>query len=491
MSLCLTIDLGTTNLKVGVVSANGKVLALRRASVQASRPEPGAAEHDHQSLTDLIISLSREVSRDFRSEITCICLSSYQFGLILLDERKLPLTDISLLTDIRARSSYDEFKDSIDTNALYLRTGCPPLFQYALARLFYFNKKNPELLKKTRYILSSKDYLVYRLTGELVAEQSCAAATQLLDINTFSWDPDGMKLLRISPELFPPLVDGMKTSFPLLDSVRHEMGLTSKPVVVPGVYDGAALAIGVTGLQPRIGVMNVGTSAMVRVHGERPVFDNTGEMRLQINTLSSRSFLNGGAINNATLPLTWMQNNLFDLDLREFDHFNPHKGPPLFCLPYLTGERDAKVGANASGVFFGLREQHGKKEMVRALFEGVAYSLALIKNSLTANNVKIEELRLGGGGANSKGWAKIFADVLNTSIRLPRGEEPALVGNAIVGFTASGRFESFDEAVETMVTTGPVIEPSTDSVKQYARYFEFFQKLREASAPLFAEQVKL
>jgi gluconokinase len=357
--------------------------------------------------------------------------------------------------------------------------------------LFYLKQKSPDLLKRARYILSSKDYLVYRFTGELIAEQSCAAATQLLDINSFTWDSEGMNLLGISPDLFPPLVDGMKTSFPLLDSVRHEIGLTSKPVVVPGVYDGAALAIGVTGLRPQIGVMNVGTSAMVRVHGQIPVFDKTGEMRLQINTLSADSFLNGGAINNATLPLTWMQNNLFDLDLREFDHFNPHKGPPLFCLPYLTGERDAKVGSNASGVFFGLREQHGKKDLVRALFEGVAYSLALIKNSLTVNDVQIDELRLGGGGANSKGWAKIFADVLNTSIRLPKGEEPALVGNAMIGFSASGRFESLEEAVETMVTTGPVIEPSTDSVKQYAKYFDFFQKLREASAPLFAEQVKL
>jgi gluconokinase len=269
------------------------------------------------------------------------------------------------------------------------------------------------------------------------------------------------------------------------------MGLTSKPVVVPSVYDGAALAIGLTGLQLKIGVMNVGTSAMVRVHCSQPVFDKTGEMRLQINTLAANSFLNGGAINNATLPLTWMQNNLFDLDLREFDHFDPHKGPPLFCLPYLTGERDAKVGANASGVFFGLREHHGRKDMVRALFEGVAYSLALIKNSLTVNEVKIDELRLGGGGANSKGWAKIFADVLNTPIRLPQGEESALVGNAIIGFSASGRFDSPDVAAKTMMATGSIIEPSTDSVKQYERYFEFFQKLRETSASLFAEQVKL
>ena len=147
MSLILSIDVGTTNLKAGVVNEAGEILALRRVQTPVVRPEFGAAEHDPRELYDMLIAVSREVSKHYRHDIQHIALSTYQLGLILLDEHFAPLTGITLLSDMRARETLDAFKQKLDMPALYGRTGCPPMFQYPLARLFWFRENKPELMK--------------------------------------------------------------------------------------------------------------------------------------------------------------------------------------------------------------------------------------------------------------------------------------------------------------------------------------------------------
>jgi gluconokinase len=492
MSLVLSIDIGTTNLKAGVVNQDGKLLLLRKARIPVETPEVGASEHHPDKLFDLMISLSKDVVSKYKNDISVVVLSTYQFGLVLMDQNMKPVSGISLLSDIRARETFEQFKNGNDLEALYRRTGCPPMFQYPLTRLLFFRERRPELFSKARYFLSSKEYLVYRLTGELLGEPSVSSATQMMDIRALDWDPELLSMAGISKEQLAPQSDGLRTLVPLSPSVSNDLGIPVNTQLLMGLYDGGALAVGLSGLEPGVGVMNVGTSAMLRVPGMEPAFDTSGDRRINPYPLGKSMYLNGGALNNAALPLDWLRAKLFDVDLRDFEIVEEGDAhAPLFSIPYLTGERNPKIGPFASGVIFGLRTFHTRNDITRSLLEGVAFSLCMVKDALVENNVEIKEFRMAGGGTAWKVWPQIFADVFNTPMVVPKAQEIALVGSAILGLTALGKFPSIEDAAQSMVNSGERIDPDPKRAERYQEHYSFFRELCFSLVPLFDKHAKL
>lgn len=491
MSLVLALDIGTTNLKAAVVNERGEVLALSRKPIPVLRPEPDAAEHDPEQLYALFIAAAREVSQDYVQQIDSLVFSTYQLGMLLLDESLRPLSGMTLLSDQRARASFAEFRQSINWRELYQRSGCPPMIQYPLARLFNFKQRKPELLSSARWVLGCKDYLLLRLSGEIITEPSTAAATQMFNLRSGKWDEQALKLVGLDETVLATVVDGLNTSLDLCSAAKEAIGLKAARVqIFPGVYDGGALALGLSGLKQGVGIMNVGTTAMLRVPGMQPCFDNSEHLLLQPYCLSPGIYFNGGAVNNGTLVINWLQEKIAELDLDAVPEFGALSGPPPFCLPYLTGERDSKIGAVASGVFFGLRDTHSKQDLLRSVMEGVAFSLCLIKEALLNQGAELSELRMGGGGAGSKEWSSIIADVLNLPVSIPQGAELALVGNAVIAYTAKGLYSSLEEADKAMTSNestlaGEVVLPQAERVVKYAAYFQFFKDLRNTAGELF------
>ena len=492
MELVLSIDVGTTNLKVGVVNGSGELLILRKAPIPTHSSEQGAAEHDPQELLRLLTDLSRDVVSKFKNKIGYVALSTYHFGLMMVDQEMKPLTGMTILTDIRAQQTFSKFLEAYEPNSLYERTGCPSLGQYVLPRLFYFAQKKPELLKSASYFMGCKDFLIHSFTGEFLTEMSIATATQLFNISTCDWDDGLLASLGLSRSQFPKIVDGMKLLLPIRKDLARAIGLNENVRVVPSVYDGGALAVGLSGLAPQVGIMNVGTTAMFRVPHPQPALDRNVSKRLQAYALAPDIFLNGGALNNAALPLDWMRQKLFDIDMNDPSLLEiTTNEPPLISLPYLTGERDSKMGPFASGVLFGLRRHHSRIDIARGLLEGVAYSMRYIYEALKENDIKLSELRMGGGGAAWRPWPQMFADTLGIPLLVPSVQEVALVGNAIITYTAAGEYESLKSACLAMVKSGERIEPNQERVDIHNERYEFFKKLRDTMSELYREHSKL
>ncbi len=492
MSLILSIDVGTTNLKAGVVNEEGKLLLVRKARIPVESPELGASEHHPDTLFDLLLSLSRDVVSKYQKDISMMVISTYQFGLIMLDEDMKPISGISLLSDLRAREIFDEFKKSIDIEALYRKTGCPPMFQYCLPRLLFLKQRRNELFSRARYFMSSKEYLVYRLTGELVGEPSVTAATQMLNIETLDWDQELLSLAGISREQLPPQVEGLTKAIPLKKPVTETIGIGTDTQLLLGLYDSGALAVGLSGLESGIGIINVGTSALLRVPSDNPAFDKSGNRIIHPYPLFKGKYLNGGSLNNAALPLDWLRAKLFDVDLRDFEIVNEGDiHDPLFGVPYLTGERNPQIGPFASGVIFGLRPFHTRNDITRCLLEGVAFSLCMVKDALLDNNVEIKEFRMAGGGTAWKVWPQIFADIFDKPMVVPKAQEIALVGSAILGFSALGKFSSIEEAAAQMVNIGERIDPDPKRAVRYNEQYQFFKELCFSLIPLFEKHSRL
>jgi gluconokinase len=152
--------------------------------------------------------------------------------------------------------------------------------------------------------------------GEWVTDYSTAAATQIYNAHTYQWDEELLSRLNLSPDQFPLAEDGTKIIAPLKKELCAALGLNKNVQVILGVFDGAALAVALGGLAPNVGIINLGTTAMLRIPGDQPALDKNENKRIQAYALQKGNFLNGGALNNAALPLDWMRNNLLMLTCR-------------------------------------------------------------------------------------------------------------------------------------------------------------------------------
>lgn len=492
MAIALAIDLGTTNLKVGLVDENGKILDLRSVEVPVMNNGTGGAEHDPHQLKRLILDLCKELlANGAASNVEYIVGSTYQFGLMLLDEQKKPLTGITLLADIRSQRTFNTFLDQYSDFDIYGQTGCPLMTPYLLPRLFYFSNKEEHLFNEAKYFSDSKSFLFEWLTGEFVTDVSTAAASQLYNLHQENWDETLLSKIGLSSEQFPEIKDGTTYLSSLKEDLRTDLGLKKQVKVLLGVYDGAALAVGLGALQSGVAIMNVGTSAMLRVPGNLPAFDKGENKRIQPYALSDKIFLNGGALNNAALPVNWLRNSLFDIDVQDPSMLNISKEPPLICLPYLTSERDSKTGPYASGVFFGLRQYHNKTDMARSVLEGVAYSMRYIYDALKENQLHISAIRMGGGGAQIKPWTQIFANVLGLSINIPSGDQMGLVGSAMLAFVADNLYKDINTIGAQIIKTEISIHPDDKAMIIHDERYQFFKKVRETMGPLYKEHAAL
>lgn len=469
MPLVLAADVGTTATKAGVVDVRGRVLAHAEEPNPVRHPEPGAAEHDPEQLWRTLCRLSRRLARGREGRIKAVVLTGYQLGLLPLDARQRPIGGVITLSDLRSTETFPALERACDAQALYRRTGCPPFAPYPLAKLWWLRHRRPAVFRRARWWVGGKDWLLLRMTGRLATEASLSSATWMLNIRTGDWDPMALRLAGVAksrmPEVIPP--------FGVMGGLRREaaeaMGLPACTLVAPGIYDAAALLVGLGGLEPGVAAVNFGTTAMMRIVTRRPVLDRG--MRLQAYALDGRRWLGGSGVNNAGNGRAWLRSKLglgSDAELDALAAQIPPGSDGVKFLPYFTGERDPRIG-NVAAAILGLRERHGPGHLARAQLEGVAYTIRMIRDALGENGVRVREIRLGGAGAKSPLWVRIIADVLNVPVTIPAVAHPSLVGCAAIGYAATGLWRSVDEAARHLTRPGRRVRPDARAAAVYAR----------------------
>ncbi|MFP3953743.1 MAG: gluconokinase [Candidatus Acetothermia bacterium] len=481
MSSVVVVDVGTSNVKVGTVDPSGELLSHASRELAVERPEKGAAEHDPVALFDVLLSLIREVAGDQDDTIEGLVLSGYHGGFLPLDRDMQPLTGLITLLDTRTKVVMDQFEREFPMEEIYQKTGCPSLFIYALPRLFWLRKEKPDVFTNSRYFSDVKGYLLYRLAGSFSTEPSVASATQMINIRENDWDDGILDMARIGRESLPEVVDGDTVVGDLSGKVARTTGLPEGTPVISGVYDGGSMILGMGGYSGEVGICNIGTTAMIRTCASEPILDSVSPPRLQTYSLLPDRWAIGGAVNNAGISLKWFRDTLSIGDgYEEIITRARGVGPGadgVFCLPFLTGERDPRVGNMASGVFFGIKDYHTSGHLSRSILEGVAYSLRMVLESLQDNEIQVDSLRIGGSGAKSDLWPSIVSDVLNLSVTKSMTPDATLIGSAMVAFTRLGKYSSLAEATDAMVRTGKVFEPDEDRQERYMEAYDFFVEL--------------
>lgn len=470
MPLVLTADPGTTATKVAIVDAHGRVLAEAEAPNPVLRPERGAAEHDPDALWRTLTRLSASLPARLRTRVKAVTLAGYQLSLLALDRKGRPLTGILTLLDGRSQDTYPDFRRRLDPDRLYRATGCPPVAQYPLAKLHWLRRTRPSLFRQASLFLGGKDWLLLQLTGRPITEAPCSSATQLLGLKTADWHPYPMQLVGIKIGQLPQVVHPARIAGPLAEPARRAMGLPAGTLVVPGVYDAAALLLGIGGIEPGVGAINLGTSSMFRTVIGTPRLDRTKLRRLQTYSFLPGSWLGGCGVQNAGNVRAWMAERLGVAGGRALDALAvraPRGADGVRVLPFWTGDRDPRIGGAAAGAILGLRERHGSPHLALAATEGVCLSLRLVRDTMRDNGIRVTSIRAGGGGTASRLWTQVLADVLQTPVGIAATPHASLIGVAMLAQVALGTYPSLRTASRRMVAPGPVFRPNRQHAAVY------------------------
>ncbi len=492
MSFYIGIDLGTSGLKAVLVSAEGEVKGIGSGGYPIDIPRPGYAEQDPLLWYRVLCRSVRDAVQQAQidpAEVRGIGISGHMHGTILLDRAGELLHPAVLWCDQRTGREKAEVIEKIGVDRLgrWVQNNVNAGFQSLT--LLWFRKHRPELFARVCHVLLPSDYLRYRLTGEISTERTGAASTLLFDNSRFCWNRE--------------LLDALALPIDILPNERHSpleiAGLLSRRAAEDtGLREGTPVAFG-GGDQP-MGMLGngllhagdasvtLGTAGQVCVPSQSLHVDTL----LRTNTFAfvpENSWYIMGATLNACLAYNWfLEKVLMVTDFHQID-LEAGNAPPgcygLLFLPYLTGERTPHQDERARAGFYNIELNHGRGEMVRSIMEGVAYSLLDAMDVIQQMGQPINRLSISGGGAGSRVWRQIIADVFNRPLRITTNREQAGLGAAICAMVACGAYRNEFEACESIITyEDNVALPNPDNRSVYEDAFGRFRETYVANKAL-------
>ena len=406
-------------------------------------------------------------------------------GATLLDANDKPLRPAILWNDGRSFAECVELKRRVPD--VEKRTGNLVMPGFTAPKILWVAVHEPEVAKATKRVLLPKDYVRLRLSGEAVSEMSDASGTCWLDVGKRRWDEDLLAATGLSLAAMPRLVEGSEVSAHLSPAIAKAWGLEGRTVpIAGGGGDNAASAIGVGATAPGAGFVSLGTSGVVFSVTDRFVSLPERTLHAFCHALPDR--WHGMSVTlSAAAALSWIasalgrERNIGDL-VASAEAFGRSKNAvasaPVF-LPYLSGERTPHNDAEATGVFAGLRANHGADALVFAVMEGVAFSFADAVDVLDAAGARPVRPLLVGGGARSEFWGQMIADVTGLTIDLAQGAEAgAAFGAARLGMLAA-RAGSV-EAICAHPPTQRAFEPDAKSAALHAPRLRRYRALYKA-----------
>jgi xylulokinase len=491
----LGIDVGTGGTRAVVIDENGTVIASATTEHEPfASPQTGWAEQDpHAWWRATVKSLRNVLSQVNANEIASIGFSGQMHGAVLLDDTNQVLRPALIWCDQRTSEQCQTITETIGASRLIELTSNPALTNFTLTKLIWVREHEPELWSRFRSFLLPKDYVRFRLTGERATDVADASGTLLLDVAHRRWSDSMLDSLHIEESCLPALYESSEITGRVSQQAAAETGLREGTPVVAGAGDQAAGAVGMGIVRPGAVSATIGTSGVVFAATDRPALDRRGRVHTFCHAIPNRWHVMG-VTQAAGLSLRWFRDQFGPRDTSDGYPYDslckeaalaPPGSDGVLWAPYLMGERTPHLDPNARAAFTGLTMSHRRAHVIRAILEGVAYSLRDTLTIFAEMDVPVETIRLGGGGARAPLWRQIQADVYGRAVEVLAAEEGAAYGAALLAGVGARVWSSVDEACDAAVRVAERVEPveSTYSVmnKQYDSYRALYPSLREAA----------
>ncbi len=502
MRYVIGVDIGTSGTKTVLFDEFGTVMSDYLVEYPLYQPKIGWAEQDPEdwwhatySSVKAVIEMSGVDPKDIKGA----GLSGQMHGLVMLDKDGNVLRKSIIWCDQRTTAEADELTEKIGRDCLIQTTGSPAITGFTAAKILWVQKNEPELYAKTAKIMLPKDYIRYKLTGEFATEVSDASGMQLMDIKNRCWSDDILNKLGIDKNLLGKMYESCEVTGTVHKEAARLTGLCEGTIVVGGAGDQAAGAVGNGIVKPGIISSTIGTSGVVFAHMDNLEIDKGGRMHILCHAVPGKWHVMG-CTQGAGLSLKWYRDNFCRAEsataegmgvdpyyLMDMEAARVAPGcDGLIYLPYMMGERSPINDPAAKGVFFGLSARHTKKDMLRAVMEGVAYSLWDCLDIIRTMGIDTSEVRASGGGGKSKLWRQMQADMFDCNINTINVSEGPALGVALLAAVGAGIYKNVPEACDTVISVKETIEPIPENVKTYKKYFPIYREIYQALKPQFA-----
>lgn len=497
----LAFDLGTTALKCALHDLNGTVIAKASEEYQLITPNADWVEMDVETYWQAFKSAVARVLKESGvdpAEIKALGVSAQGETLIVVDREGKPLRRAIVWLDNRAQQEADQLGEVFGHRHAFETTGQVKLVPtWPASKILWLRKCEPEVFDRVGKFLLIEDYFLHRLTGEYVCEGSLVTSTCYWNFRTRGWWKEMLQELNVSEEQLPQYRESGEAVGTLRTEIAEELGLSPTTVVCTGALDQACGAIGVGNIRPGIFSENTGAALAICATVNQPVIDPRNEMPCHYHGLPGlymlHTFTSGGIV------MRWFRDEFggpemrvsrtSGLDAYDLMGMEAARVPPgcegMVMLPHLQGAMAPEANPRASGVFYGFTLRHGRGHFTRAIMEGVSFIVRRNIEVIEGLGVPVNEIRSLGGGARSRVWKQMEADIVGRPVLTTTNEEAATLGAAILAGNAVGLYESVEQAAEKMIQIKERFEPNPANRAIYDDTFSTYVKLYDALCPLF------
>jgi len=499
----LGIDLGTSGTKTVLFDENGTVKASETVEYPMYQPQNGYAEQDPADWWNAAVNSIKSVLQKSgvnAADIGGIGLSGQMHGLVMLDRDNNVIRRSIIWCDQRTSVECEEITSRIGAERLIEITANPALTGFTASKILWVRNNEPEIYERCRHILLPKDYLRYMLTGEYATEVSDASGMQLLDIKNRCWSDEVLQKLDIDKSMLAQVYESPEITGVLSAHAAEICGLKAGTIVVGGAGDCAAGAVGTGVVEDGKAFTTIGTSGVVFAHTSQMSIDKKGRVHTFCTAVPGQWHVMG-VTQSAGLSLKWYRDNFCSSEMETAKLMNidpyylldkqaetvPLGANRLLYLPYLMGERTPHLDANARGVFFGLSGMHTKRDMLRAIMEGVSYSLMDCLSVFGEMNITVNDMMACGGGGSSPFWRQMLSDVYGCTVKTVNSKEGPALGVALLAGVGTGVYSNIVEACSAVIKPDKICDFDIESHNKYKKVYKLFTSLYPALSDRFNE----
>jgi xylulokinase len=494
----LGIDVGTGGTRAIVMGADGRIAASATEDHEPfASPQIGWAEQRPDDWWRAAAAAIRKAlaQSNLRGEqISCVGFSGQMHGAVMLDASGTVVRPALIWCDVRTEKQCQELNERIGSDRLIQLTCNPALPNFTLTKFLWVRENEPENWKRVRSVMLPKDYVRFKLTGERAIDVADASGTLMLDVAKRKWSDEVLEAAQIDKALLPALYESPDVCGKVSSQGAEATGLEPGTPVVAGAGDQAAGATGMGIVTPGAVSATIGTSGVVFAATDRPALDPRGRLHTFCHAVPGRWHVMG-VTQAAGLSLRWFRDRFGNASstpghdpygrLTEEAAAVPPGSDGLLWAPYLMGERTPHLDPDARGVLAGLTATHTRAHVVRAILEGVAFSLKDTFTIFEEMNVPVKRIRLGGGGARSPLWRQIQADVYGHEVEIVEAEEGAAYGAAILAGVAAKIWPSVEAACDSVVRVKDRVQPIAVNVAAMKSAYAAFRRVYPAMKSIF------
>jgi len=466
------IDIGTSSVKGILVDINGNIVAKKNIQISLQTPKPGWMEQDPGEWWSATVKVIKMLVAEINEPIFSLAVSGQMHSIVVLDSSGEILRPAILWCDQRTSKQCQELTLKYGGEKEVIKAlGNPILTGFTAPKILWLKENEPEVFQKVCTFMLPKDYIIFKLTKKITTEPSDASGTSIYSPITGKYDVKMMDILNIDEKTLPPIIDSGEVVGKV---TAPELPELSETFVVQGGADNAAAAYGCGVENPGDSMVSVGTSGTVVTVLEKPIMDFEHGVHL-FNHVRKGVFYHMAVILSATNSLNWFLDRFaIDKPFSEIERIAASKktgANGVIFLPYLNGERTPHRDPYARGVFFGISSFNDTGDLLRSVYEGVAYALRDGYESIIKLGDRINSIKIVGGGSKSNIWSQIISDNFGVIMQRLSVDEGAAYGVARLAAESSG----IDTSSWIKVTKS--IKPISSNMKHYNKMIKLYRKL--------------